>query len=244
MCEVENSEVISDLLSGTILERVGYRHIYAPSADERGIGVCLVYKPNFELLSKELLYPVQPCGDTLSTRSVLFCVLANSIDTLGVVVTHWPSRRGGVSSTEILRKIVAQQIKEDILNTERDMKIIIMGDFNCEPGSDLINNILISSGSTENKAVYFNPSISPGGSYKYQGIWYQYDQFILRGNLFDSRQGYSYAKKSFCVIKHDFMLSTDLTYRGFKPFSTYTGPRYSGGYSDHLPIVIDLVAGD
>lgn len=244
LCEVENSTVISDLLSGTMLGRVDYRHIYAPSADERGIGVCLVYNSRFELLSKELLYPVYPGGDTLSTRSVLFCVLANRTDTLGVVVTHWPSRRGGVSSTERLRKIVSQHIKEDILDTEKEMKIIIMGDFNCEPGSDLIKNLLIPSRSTENITGCFNPSAASGGSYKYQGMWYQYDQFILKNNLLDSKKGYSYSENSFSVIMHDFMLSSDVTFRGLKPFSTYAGPRYLGGYSDHLPIVIDLVAGD
>lgn len=244
LCEVENSMVISDLLSVTMLGRVDYRYIYAPSADERGIGVCLIYNSSFELLSKELFYPLFPDGDTLTTRSVLFCVLANRIDTLGVVVTHWPSRRGGVSSTEGLRKIVSQHIEEDILNAEKEMKIIVMGDFNCEPGSDLINKLIFSSGSSENIPGYFNPSSGSGGSYKYQGIWYHYDQFILKNNLLGSKQGYTYSEDSFSVIMHDFMLTSDITFRGLKPFSTYTGPRYSGGYSDHLPIVIDLVASD
>lgn len=241
LCEVENSAVISDLLSGTLLNSIDYRHIYAPSADERGIGVCLVYNSCFELLSEELLYPLYPDGDTMSTRSVLFCILADRLDTLGVVVTHWPSRRGGVSATEKLRKIVSDHIKEGILNLNQDLKIIIMGDFNCEPGSDLIRNLLVSSGSTENNPGYFNPSSGSPGSYKYQGLWLQYDQFILSRNFINSNMGYSYLQNSFSVVKHEFMLSADLSYRGLKPFSTYAGPRYLGGYSDHLPIVIDLV---
>ncbi|MFR3851160.1 MAG: hypothetical protein ACLTXP_02895 [Odoribacter splanchnicus] len=37
-----------------------------------------------------------------------------------------------------------------------------------------------------------------------------------------------------------FLLEEDKTYFGYKPCPTYRGPRYVGGYSDHLPIYIDL----
>jgi len=32
----------------------------------------------------------------------------------------------------------------------------------------------------------------------------------------------------------------DKTYFGLKPFRTYMGPKYEGGYSDHLPVYIDV----
>ncbi len=244
LCEVENSEVISDLLSNTFLKRVDYKQIYGVSADTRGIGVALIYSSRFRILSSEVFYPVYSSGDTLATRSVLFSKLADDKDTLGIVVTHWPSRRGGVSATEKLRKIVSDMIKEKILEIENELKIVVMGDFNCEPDSDLIINLINSSGDNKKGYSYFNPSISTSfkeyGSYKYQGLWLQYDQFILNRNLLDAYKGYSYVENSFSVIRHDYMLSTDKTYRGMKPFSTFAGPRYSGGYSDHLPIIIDL----
>ena len=38
----------------------------------------------------------------------------------------------------------------------------------------------------------------------------------------------------------DFLLETDATHMGYKPYRTYLGPRYIGGYSDHLPIFLRL----
>jgi hypothetical protein len=37
------------------------------------------------------------------------------------------------------------------------------------------------------------------------------------------------------------MLEDDETYHGKKLFRTYIGPRYFGGFSDHLPVYIDLI---
>ncbi len=248
LCEIENSSVVSDLLNHTLLNKVDYRYIYATSADERGIGVALIYNSCFKMLSSELLYPLYSSGDTLSTRSVLFCRLADETDTLGIVVTHWPSRRGGVSATEKLRETVSDLIEDKIINIEYKLKIIIMGDFNCEPDSEPILNLLNSGGVNKNDPGYFNPSSDTSfkeyGSYKYQGQWLQYDQFLLRSNLLNANKGYAYAENSFSIIRHDYMLSPDKTYRGMKPFSTYAGPQYLGGYSDHLPIVIELSSGN
>ena len=42
------------------------------------------------------------------------------------------------------------------------------------------------------------------------------------------------------VFSASFLLEEDKTYFGYKPCPTYRGPRYVGGYSDHLPIYIDL----
>ena len=38
----------------------------------------------------------------------------------------------------------------------------------------------------------------------------------------------------------DFLLVDDLKYLGKKPFRTYLGMKYTGGFSDHLPVYIDF----
>ena len=38
------------------------------------------------------------------------------------------------------------------------------------------------------------------------------------------------------MFRPDFLLTDDERYMGRKPFRTYVGIRYHGGYSDHLPI--------
>ena len=36
------------------------------------------------------------------------------------------------------------------------------------------------------------------------------------------------------------MCETEQKYGGIRPFRTYQGPIYKGGYSDHFPIVVDF----
>jgi len=42
------------------------------------------------------------------------------------------------------------------------------------------------------------------------------------------------------IFRPDFLLQKDPKYPGFTPFSTYRGYKYQGGYSDHLPVLIDI----
>jgi hypothetical protein len=37
-----------------------------------------------------------------------------------------------------------------------------------------------------------------------------------------------------------FLLVDDPDYPGKKPFATYSGFRYAGGYSDHLPVIFNV----
>ena len=42
------------------------------------------------------------------------------------------------------------------------------------------------------------------------------------------------------VFARSFLLQTDERYMGIKPFRTFYGAKHLGGYSDHLPVYIDL----
>jgi len=42
------------------------------------------------------------------------------------------------------------------------------------------------------------------------------------------------------IFAPDFLLAEDDRYTGSKPFRTYTGYKYAGGFSDHLPVILDL----
>ncbi|MBL7105412.1 MAG: endonuclease, partial [Bacteroidales bacterium] len=43
------------------------------------------------------------------------------------------------------------------------------------------------------------------------------------------------------IFNPDFLFEEDMKYLGIKPFRTYSGPKYQGGFSDHLPIYLDLI---
>jgi len=45
---------------------------------------------------------------------------------------------------------------------------------------------------------------------------------------------------SFRVFDEPFLLADDPDYPGKKPFPTYGGYKWTGGYSDHLPVLITV----
>lgn len=68
------------------------------------------------------------------------------------------------------------------------------------------------------------------GTYRYHGEWRSLDQMLCSPALA--------ACKEDCKIGDlRFLLEEDEKYGGMKPFRTYIGPKYKGGYSDHLPLV-------
>jgi hypothetical protein len=42
------------------------------------------------------------------------------------------------------------------------------------------------------------------------------------------------------IFSDSFLLEEDKTYSGMKPFRTYSGYKYNGGFSDHLPVYVDI----
>lgn len=250
MCEVENENVLQDLVSLTLLKREEYNTLYAASADKRGIGVALIYKEKLKLISSELFYPVFPNGDTIYTRSVLLATMECGIDTLHIMVSHWPSRRGGASLTDPLREYVASLIREIVDNVaagKTGNKFIIMGDFNCNHDSYILSEILMVNNILNNKyntesLISIQPANSRAdiGTYKYQGRWNNFDQLLISSSLLHTKSGLRYNASSLKVLDNDNIMVEDKSFRGLKPKSTWSGPVYMGGYSDHLPIVFKL----
>ena len=98
--------------------------------------------------------------------------------------------------------------------------IIAMGDFNATPAE--INPALPGF---ENLA---SPLAAAGeGSLKSRGTWELIDQFWVRG-----------APVRMSVFRPPFLLEPDTGYSGERPRRTFSGPRYKGGLSDHLPVVL------
>ena len=66
------------------------------------------------------------------------------------------------------------------------------------------------------------------GSYKYKDAWSCIDQMFANRELEAE------------VFVTEFMLTDDTRYMGRKPFRTFSGMQYLGGYSDHLPIIVRI----
>ncbi len=244
LSEVENETVLTDLTGRSALREAGYRFVMTDSPDRRGIDVGLLYRRSFfNLLGYESLrVNLRPYGGG-ATRDVLHVTgVLENLDTLDIYVCHWPSRYGGTEKTEQLRLSAARTVRESvdsIFRVRRKPYVIIMGDLNDGPDDPAVREGLeaqtFASGSgLDDRCLVTVMDPLPDGSYKYQGIWDKYDQFVVSASLLNGLGCTGMIDAG--IISHGFLLADDDAYGGLKPFRTYNGRRYQGGYSDHLPI--------
>lgn len=232
LCEVENDSAMIALTKRSLLRKAGYEYIMTDSPDERGIDVALMYQPvSFQLLNHYSIR-IKRLPNTRPTRDILYAkgVLIDD-DTLHVFVVHAPSRRGGELASRPYRLQVASQLAhsvDSICSINDSARIIIAGDFNdysdspalkALEGHHLINISKEAKGRNGAK-----------GTYRYHGEWRSLDQMLCSRSL-------QRLVKSCEIGDLPFLLQDDEKYGGKKPFRTYLGPRYLGGYSDHLPLV-------
>ena len=246
LCEVENRKVLEDLIYGTYLLKYHYNIIHEDSPDRRGIDVCLIYRRNIaELLCYKYWIPPGNKQQDFKTRSVLYAKLVSNSDTIHFIVNHWPSRRGGVLAGEDLRLKIASMIRVKIDSimgiNPNGAKIIVLGDFNCAPDDQVIN-YLINSSDSARSLINLSTSLNNSGygTYRYSGVWEMIDQFIVSKRLLSGDEGFFTRPDLLKIFKSDFLLIKDPKYPGLSPFSTYRGYSYHGGFSDHLPVLLDL----
>jgi exonuclease III len=245
-CEVENRKVLGDLINDTYLSKQNYSIIHEDSPDRRGIDVCLLYRHNLaEIIYYKYWVPTDINRNDFNSRSVLYTKLLLNSDTLHLILNHWPSRRGGVLAGEDFRIRIADMIRyktDSILKSDHQgAKIIIMGDFNCNPDDEVIKSLICSSDSAKAMINLSESLYEHGlGTYRYMGTWEMIDQVIVSHSLTSGKAGIHTETKSLKIFNSDFLLKKDPKYPGTSPFSTYRGYKYQGGYSDHLPVLLDL----
>jgi hypothetical protein len=250
LCEVENRWVLERLTGMTPLSKFEYKSIHKDSPDLRGIDVAMLYLAGaFRPLEIEYIPVTGLKPDDDPTRDILFVKgIMRSQDTVNVFLNHWPSRYPGQIETIHKREAAASVLKryiDSLFATEHGCHIIIMGDFNDGPGEHSISETLGAfvpgfekQSISPNKLYCLIPPLKKSitGTLKFEGRWYLFDQFMISSGLLSDVKSYSIE-----IIDHDFLLEPDERYTGMKPFRTYNGYIYKGGYSDHLPVILDLL---
>ncbi len=253
LCEVENIYVLERLAYDTGFNRFDYRIIHRNSGDPRGIDVAFLFRPDMFDLLKSRFIPVRFPFDTLAaTRDIVYIKgLTGPADTLHLFANHWPSRWGGQAETAPYRNHAASVLRsviDSLFLVSPAAKIVVMGDFNDEPHDESLKRFLgagFDYDAPEPGRLYnisWEIKKQGQGSSKYQGIWYLFDQFIVSGGLMGLVPGMNTTPEAFRVFDEEFLLVPDDAWFGYKPFRSYEGFRYTGGYSDHLPIILDLFA--
>lgn len=250
LAEIENRYVLEQLLSETPLVNIGYEILHQESKDLRGIDVALLYlKDKLELLEWEALEVIFEAENSRPTRDILYAkFLVLPKDTLHVFVNHWPSRYGGQVATEPKRAAAAKCIRNKMTEIQkRDAlaNILITGDLNDEPEDISIKEVLQAKKYAEeaDSMGLINLCANLGwniGTHKYQGRWGVLDHIIVSKALLDGYGNLQVKSRLAQVFSANWLLEDDLSQQGKMPFRTYLGPRYHGGFSDHLPIFIDI----
>lgn len=251
LVEVESRKALTDLTLYSELKNLKYKFIHHESPDARGIDVALLYQPNlFKPFNNKPLRINFPEAPRSKTRDVL--LVSGRVptgDTLHVFVCHFPSRIGGADETADKRNYVAGVIRAQVDSLYRISKqpnIIIMGDMNDYPDNASMKDVLKAQkpGAPYSDKNLYNlmfPLQQKGiGSHKYRGEWGMLDQIVVSGNLMQEDSKIHTLKNEAAVFDADFLMTEDEKYMGKMPLRTYAGPKYLGGFADHLPVYFDL----
>jgi len=252
LCEVENKQVIKDLIQKTYLQQYDYRVIHQDSQDKRGIDVAMVYKASaFEPVNHKYI-PVPLKEGERPTREILYVKgrLKKTV-TIHLFYNHWPSRFGGVAQTKAKRTLAAKTLRrhiDSIFHNDVNPFVLVSGDFNDPVLSENMQTHLqahVALYDTLTKPYLVNTSFALKkrqklGTHKYQGRWSFFDQWIVSDNLLANTGKLSLHLKNSFVLQKDWLLHEDVQAFDKKPFRSYAGNAYLGGFSDHLPVYIKL----
>ncbi|MCW5518295.1 endonuclease/exonuclease/phosphatase family protein [Aureitalea sp. L0-47] len=253
VCEVENRAVLEDLIREEPFNSYDYSVVHFDSPDRRGIDVALIYRtkvflPTHEKSIRLLLFENDDLGKRIYTRDMLLVSGLLDGEPIHLVVNHWPSRRGGEESSRPRRIAASKRMKQivDSLWTEDPYsKIICMGDFNDDPNSPSIRNILKPILTRKNAKLkrLFNPMEvlhrKGYGTLAYRDNWNLFDQFLISSELL--KKDYGSLRFFKADIHNDIELQTASgRYKGY-PFRSNNNGLFTGGYSDHYPVYLYLI---
>lgn len=243
--ELENRFVLEDLLKNSPLGNKNYGIIHFESPDHRGIDVGLIYR-------KAAFYPFyaravpvnDPADSSLKTRDILYVKGRVGNDTLQLFINHWPSRYGGLMATVSKRLLAAKilsRVVDSVCRSEPGARILIMGDFNEALDDKGLQWVLSPDNTCGIMALspHFDEGLA-GGTIRGKSGWTIFDRILCSKNLLLRNTRILVIDKSFHIFDAPFLLENDEKNMGLKPNRTYNGFTYHGGFSDHLPVYVDV----
>ena len=249
MAEIENRGVVEDLIKTGALAQRNYQIVHYNSEDRRGMDCAFVYDAGFiqSVTERKLMIEVDD-EPYFRTRDIIYmkAAIGNS-HFIHFFVNHWPSRREGISESENRRKAAASILRREIdriLNVEKNANILVMGDFNDTPHDFSMRNILRAKGQHEqSKGDLINLLIEEQkdglGTTVHMREWDVFDQLIVSQGLLQGQSGLQIEGNN-AHIAHRKELVFNFPDGGSKPSATYGGDTYHGGYSDHLPVYLNI----
>ena len=167
-----------------------------------------------------------------------------------------PSKYGGAAESEPRRRIAVERLRflADSLAAVGIDRIIAGGDFNDTPDNPvfgLLEPVLLP--------MHMDLFRRGLGTIKFDGKWDLIDHVYVSPALVSvpmsaatlesfsgeadrqpDKVGIPSARVRMRILRIPFLLTRDTVHSGEKPLRTYTGPRHTGGVSDHLPVLLEV----
>jgi hypothetical protein len=251
MAEVENRQVLEDLVKTPSILADRFQIIQHDSPDERGIDNAMLYDPSqFQPVTIRNIFVDLKVQPEDLTRDILYVKgISKKVkeDTLHIFVNHWPSRSEGQEASEPKRIRAAEVLKavtDSIFAKNPQALIVIMGDLNDEPADKSVTEglqALVPVEKPTGNKLYnlMEPLYKEGKGTLYYKDWDLFDQFIISGNFWNKSKGFTYSSTTGKIFSADYLLFT--TKDGIARPDRTAGKDYYGGYSDHLPVYVDLL---
>jgi hypothetical protein len=249
LSEVENYSVVEDLVNYQKIKKAKYKILHQDSPDERGIDVAMLYNSRkYKPLETKYLKLTFPEDENNSTRDILYSKgLVFGKDTIHIFINHWVSRWGGQEKTEPYRKFTGTFLRntvDSILHVNPQAKILIAGDLNDNPTDASVAenlNAKLPVLPYVEKTLYNLSAMqfSEGKGTLYYKSWDMFDQIIVSTALLNAENGLKTTSSDQIIFKKEWLLYQPKEGEA-RPSRTASGNNYFGGFSDHLPVLLQM----
>ncbi|WP_417430143.1 endonuclease [Halpernia sp.] len=243
LAEISADSVLNDIISQPIFEN-NYAFIHYDSLDERGVDVALLYdKTKCKIMHSEpisFIFEFENPGNSSfdTTRDILFCKVKFDGEIINFYVVHLPSKRDkdiNKPKREYILNKITEKIKEEY--DDKHEAVVVFGDFNENANEDLINNFLLNNENADLKNPFSKLFLNKQFSTFHNTDGLLFDQIILSKDFFTTNFKLNFEE---AFVFNNFKLASwDRKFQN-RPFRTYAGTRYLGGYSDHFPVLVKL----
>lgn len=242
LCGIENKKIINDILSERRLRRADYSiHI----TETNGTNAALVVKKDLMTVADmRMIYIDSTFLNINSEFDYIIFYVKGKVKGLGTChffINDWPGFSSSTRAPENIRMgaaIALRKYIDEILNFERNAKIIIMGTFYDEPTNRSLMTVLNATNKRKNfdhrdlyNLFYDAHNINNMGTFILNDTWLMWDQIIVSSSLVNSQSDYNIDTGSCRVF-----LPEEIEEEHSKLVSTYRDDDYLGGISSHLPV--------
>ncbi|HRJ14844.1 MAG TPA: hypothetical protein PLI34_07610 [Saprospiraceae bacterium] len=253
VCEVENMTVLQKLVDALAPLQRNYRIMFHAGPDQRGIDVAFILdQDKYEI--EDLTFSYEVLKRT-GTRDIFQINIKTAKGhELILIANHWPARMGGQYASEPYRMMCGETLSYWMSRIQEirgaNIPVLLMGDFNDEPFNRSLTEYANSSPTrakvNKGKIPYlYNltqrlQSDSLRGSYVFDNEPMLIDQMLVSKGISLKGGPFDLDKSTLRVYSRKDMISGlyDAPVRHSRPSekSSYN----PDGYSDHLPLVLEL----